>query len=591
MTHILGLNSFHGDSSACLLTDGRIVAAAEEERFTRIKHWAGFPKAAIRYCLAEAGLRLEHIDRVAVNHDSRANLWPRLAYVARGRPSPGAIIERLRRRRRRSDLASHFADAFGAGKLRAPVEGIEHHECHLASAFFGSRFPEALAVSVDGFGDFASTAWGIGRDARVEVARRVLYPHSLGIFYQALTQYLGFPDYGEEYKVMGLAPYGEPHHVEALRRLVVLHEYGGFSLDLAYFRHADGNLEVGWSAGAPRFTALFSSALEDLLGPARSSTDEITQRHRDLASSVQAVYEEAFFHVLRHARERFGMESLVLAGGCAQNSVANGKIERATSIRRTYVQPASGDAGGAAGAAMAAWARLSGARPCSMDNPYLGPGFDDSQCAASLAGRAAELLREGCFEERPIDEEALCRRVAGLIAEGRVVGWFQGRMEWGPRALGNRSILCDPRRADMKHLLNAKTKRRESFRPFAPSILREAVADWFTVDEDVPFMTHVYPVRPECRARIPAVTHVDGSGRLHSVSAQGNSRFHRLISAFRDLTGIPMLLNTSFNESEPIVCTPDEALDCFLRTRMDCLVLGDRVLLRPWAGPSAIPDR
>ncbi|MEO7741956.1 MAG: carbamoyltransferase C-terminal domain-containing protein [Usitatibacter sp.] len=581
--HILGLNSFHGDSAACLLTDGRIVAAAEEERFTRVKHWAGFPETAIRYCLEEAGLRLEDVDRVAVNHDSSANLWPRLAYVVRSRPRPGAILDRLRRRRRRADLASHFERAFGTGRLRAAVEGVEHHASHLASAFFGSRFAESLALSVDGFGDFASTAWGIGRGTSVEITQRVLYPHSLGIFYQGLTQYLGFPDYGDEFKVMGLAPYGEPRHVEPMRRLVTLENNGGFRLDLAHFRHAGGDLELMWSAGAPRFEPLFSPALEDLLGPARAPGEPITQRHRDLASSVQAVYEETFFHLLRHAHAGLGMASLVLAGGCAQNSVANGKITRETSIRHTYVQPASGDAGGAAGAAMAAWARLAGTRPQPMDHAYLGPAFGDEQYAACLEARSAELRGQSCTQERLVDEDALCRKVAGLIAGGRVVGWFQGRMEWGPRALGNRSILGDPRRNDMKELLNAKIKRRESFRPFAPSILREAVADWFTIDDDVPFMTHVYPVRAERQALIPAVTHVDGSGRIHTVSAQGNPRFHRLITAFQGLTGVPMLLNTSFNESEPIVCTPAQALDCFVRTRMDCLVLGDRVLLRPTA--------
>ena len=579
--HVLGLNAFHGDSSACLVSDGRIVAAAEEERFTRVKHWAGFPAKAIAYCLREGGLTLADVDRVAVNHDPRAGFWPRVAFVLAHPPAPAAILDRMRRRGRRADLAAHFARAFGDGALRAPVEHVEHHESHLASAYYGSRFERAIALSVDGFGDFASAAWGLGEHERLSVDGRVHFPHSLGIFYQALTQYLGFPHYGDEYKVMGLAPYGEPRHVEKVRRLLRLDSRGKFRLDLAYFRHASERIEFDWDDGSPRFSPLFSDALVELLGPVRRPEDPVEAIHRDLARSVQAAYEEAFFHVVDGAQARYEATDLVLAGGCAQNSVANGKLAARTRIRRTYVQAAAGDAGGALGAALVCWARASGgARPQPMDHAYWGPAFDDDAAGAALAGRSAELAAAGCAEERLDDESALCARVAGLVAEGRVVGWFQGRMEWGPRALGNRSVLADPRRADMKEVLNAKIKRRESFRPFAPSILREAVGDWFEVDADVPFMTQVFPIRAEKRAAIPAVAHVDGSGRLQTVTAESNPRYYRLIASFGRLTGVPILLNTSFNESEPIVCAPAEALDCFLRTRMDVLVLGDRVVVR-----------
>ena len=581
MALVLGLNSFHGDSSACLLRDGRIVAAAEEERFTRVKHWAGFPGKAITYCLAEGGIGLDDVTHVAVNHDSRANFWPRLGFLLRSRPSAGAVMDRLRRRHNRGDIQSHFAEAFGGARLNAQVHHVEHHESHLASAYYGSRFPEALAVSVDGFGDFASAAWGVGRGPGLEVGERVLFPHSLGLMYQAITQYLGFPHYGDEYKVMGLAPYGKPNHVDELRKLVHLEAKGQFRLVLDYFRHSTEKIEFTWSGGSPQFGPLFSSALESLLGPARQPHDELTQRHRDIAHSAQVVYEEAFFHVLRHVHSLYGSTNLALAGGCAQNSVANGKVYRNTPIRKLYVQAAAGDAGGALGAALVAWSRVSPqTRPASMDHAYWGPGFDDAACAEALQARAQELDAARCTQELITSEDALCKQVARLISEGRVVGWFQGRMEWGPRALGNRSILGDPRRADMKELLNVKIKRRESFRPFAPSILREAVPEWFEVDDDVPFMTHVYPIRPEKRAAIPAVTHVDGSGRLQTVTREGNSRYYRLIEAFRDITGVPMLLNTSFNESEPVVCTPAQALDCFVRTHMDCLVLGERVVLR-----------
>ena len=580
---ILGLNSFHGDSSACLLDDGKVVAAAEEERFTRIKHWAGFPARSIEYCLSSSGARLEDVAHVAVNHDPAANFWPRLRSVLKRPPSPGAVIGRLRRRRERSDLRHHFGQAFGDGRLRAPVMHVEHHESHLASAFYGSRFDEAIVVSVDGFGDFASTVTGVGSSTGIDIESRVLFPHSLGVFYQAMTQYLGFPYYGDEYKVMGLAPLGSPRYVDKLRGLVSLHDDGSFTLDLRYFRHATEKIDFTWAGGAPQFGALFSAALADMLGPARNENEELTEKHRDIARSAQAVYEEAFFHVVRSARRRHGLDDLVLAGGCAQNSVANGKVYGEAPVKRVYVQAAAGDSGGAMGAAFVAWHRLKGSRPGPMDHAYWGPSFTDDQCASALDARSAELASSGCVREHFTSEEALCRRVAAFIAEGRVVGWFQGSMEWGPRALGNRSILADPRRTDMKQLLNAKIKRRESFRPFAPSVLREAVADWFEFEDDVPFMTQVFPIRQEKRQVVPAVAHVDGSGRLQTVTANGNPRYYRLIAAFNDITGVPMVLNTSFNESEPIVCTPSEALDCFVRTRMDCLVLGDHVISR--AGP------
>ena len=579
VSHVLGINAFHGDSSACLVSDGRIVAAAEEERFTRAKHWAGFPVQAMRYCLQEGGIRPADVTAFAMNHDPRANFWPRVAFVLKSRPSPAALVDRLRRRRKRDDVASHFERAFGLPELATRVTHVEHHESHLASAYFGSRYPEAAALSIDGFGDFASAAWGPGRGASLEVRERVLFPHSLGIFYQAITQYLGFPHYGDEYKVMGLAPYGKPRFVRALEPLVELREGGHFALDLRYFRHAHEKIEFTFAEGAPQFAPIYSAELESLLGPARKPDEPLTPMHRDIAHSAQAVYERAFFHVVRHVQALYGTENLVLAGGCGQNSVANGKVYRNTAIRRLYVQAAAGDSGGAMGAALVAWSRHAAARPAPMDHAYWGPAFDEAACETVLRERAAELEAANCSREI-LEEEALCRQVAGLIAEGRVVGWFQGRMEWGPRALGNRSILGDPRRTDMKELLNLKIKRRESFRPFAPSILREHVAAWFETDDDVPFMTHVYPIREEKRAMVPAVTHVDGSGRLQTVTEEGNPRYYRLIRAFHAATGVPMLLNTSFNESEPIVCTPGQALDCFLRTKMDGLVLGNIVVRR-----------
>jgi len=581
---ILGLNAYHGDASACLVVDGRVAAAAEEERFRRVKHWAGFPSEAIRSCLAAASLSLSDIGHVAVNSDPRANLLRRLGYVVRERPRLRLVIDRLRNQRRRSSVATELEVAFPGQAFGGHVHRVEHHRAHLASAFLVSPFDEAVAVSVDGFGDFASAAWGVGRGGALTIDGRVAFPHSLGVFYQAITQHLGFPHYGDEYKVMGLAPYGEPRLLAEMRQVVRLNTDGTYTLDLAYFRHHNEDIAYQWSGGSPSVGTLFASALETLLGPARTPGAPLTQRHRDIARSAQAMYEEAFFHLLTTLHTRYRLDCVALAGGCAMNSVANGKIKRRTPFKRVYVQPAAGDAGGAVGAALSVWQRLGGephGKRFVMDHAYLGPRFANGAVGNALGARSDVLCAEGCVAEEVDDEDTLCRRTAAAIAEGQVVGWFQGRMEWGPRALGNRSIVCDPRRADMKDILNRKIKRRESFRPFAPSILREHVGAWFEQDDDVPFMMQVFHVREEKRQLIPAVTHVDGSGRLQTVHGETNPRYHKLISAFMALTGVPMVLNTSFNENEPVVCRPEEALDCFLRTKMDLLVLGDTVIRRP----------
>ncbi|MBI1284694.1 MAG: carbamoyltransferase [Thiobacillus sp.] len=610
MTFILGINAFHGDSSACLVHDGELVAAAEEERFRRIKHWAGFPSESIRYCLAEAGITLGDVAHVAINQDARASLGRKIWYTLTQRPDVRMVLDRLRNKRKRTGIETQLAQAFPGQAFRGQVHAVEHHLAHLSSAFHVSPFEEAVAVSVDGFGDFASAAWGVGRGTDIEVDGRVHFPHSLGIFYQALTQFLGFPHYGDEYKVMGLAPYGEPKNLDAMRQIVHLQADGSFRLNLKYFRHHREKIAYEWDNGIPVFGELFSPALAELLGPARSKDDPLEQKHKDIARSVQAMYEEAFFHLLNTLHARHKLDAVAVAGGCGMNSVANGKIALKTPFRQVYVQSAAGDAGGAIGAAYSVWFALNpspspqppaakgeGAMTPSplagegggegeahkrfhMDHAYWGPSFSDAVIGELLTARAAELTAQGCTVERISDEAELCRRTAAAIADGLVIGWFQGRMEWGPRALGNRSILGDPRRADMKDILNLKIKRRESFRPFAPSVLREAVPDWFEQDADVPFMMQVFQIREEQRPRTPAVTHVDGSGRLQTVSRDTNPRYHRLISAFREQTGVPMVLNTSFNENEPVVCKPEEALDCFLRTKMDVLVLGDWLVRR-----------
>jgi carbamoyltransferase len=404
------------------------------------------------------------------------------------------------------------------------------------------------------------------------------FPHSLGIFYTAMTQYLGIPHYGDEYKVMGLAPYGRPLMLDAMRDIVRVHE-GGFSLNTDYFTHHSKGLDMMWKSGSPVIGPVYSPRLIDKLGPARAPEDPIEERHKNIAASMQAMFEEAFFALAAALHAGTRSTRLCVAGGCGYNSVANGLIFDRSPFRDVYIQAAAGDAGGAIGAAYWVWNQeLHKPRSFVMDHAYWGPQYDDAEIDHAVALRHEDL--QDIRIERVRDERDLCARTAQHVARGNVVGWFQGRMEWGPRALGNRSIVCDPRRADMKDILNHKIKRRESFRPFAPSILRDAVGEWFETDYDVPFMLQVYQIREEKRAQVPAVTHVNGSGRLQSVTESQNPRYYHLIEAVRGLTGIPIVLNTSFNENEPVVNTPHEALDCFLRTKMDLLVMGDLMLER-----------
>lgn len=582
-TTILGINAYHGDASACLLRDGVLVAAAEEERFRRIKHWAGFPSEAIRYCLAEAGISVEQVDHVAFNRNPSANLIKKALFAFGQRPSFGAVADRLRNagkvRGGRETLAASLNVPLDA--VRAKLHNIEHHLAHIGSSFLVSPFDRAAVVSVDGFGDFVSTMWGSGNGSNISIDGKVHFPHSLGLFYLAITQHLGFPHYGDEYKVMGLAPYGDPTELNKMREIVLLTSNGEFELNLDYFQHHSEGVSMVWEDGEPKVGSVFSEALEELLGPARSKDEELNLRHKHIAASAQAMYEEAFFHLLNHVAQVTGESNLALAGGCAMNSVANGKIFDRTSFKELYIQSAAGDGGGAIGAAYVVWNKeLGQERRFQMEHSYWGPAYDQEEISSLLSEKNSELQSAGCIIEKYSDEAELCRLTAAAIAEGKVVGWFQGRMEWGPRALGNRSILGDPRRSDMKDILNLKIKRRESFRPFAPSILREHVKHWFELDHDVPFMLQVFQIKEERREEIPAVTHINGSGRLQTVTEGQNQRYYKLIDAFFGLTGVPIVLNTSFNENEPVVCSPSEAMSCFLRTQMDVLVLGDYVVRR-----------
>jgi carbamoyltransferase len=577
---VLGLNAYHGDSAAALVKDGRLVAAAEEERFRRIKHWSGLPTEAMKWCLADAGIKLGDVDHIAINRNPRVNNLRRALYVLRRRPSLSLIFKRLGNIKRAGSFEDAVQAAFPGEKLRAQVHRIEHHLAHLASGFLVSEFDEAVCLSVDGFGDFASSAWGMGQGNDIQIDGRVYFPHSLGIFYSVITQFIGFPYFGDEYKVMGLAPYGEPKYLKEMRELVQVQSDGTFRLNLKYFRHHTDDVHYTWDNCTPEVGTLYrQEPMEALFGPQREKGAALEQKHRDLARSAQAMYEEAFFALLQALHAKYQCPNLALSGGCAMNSVANGKVYLNSPFKQMYLPAAAGDAGGAIGSAFVVSRQLNREK-FVMDHAYVGPLTTDAEIKALLEARAADIQAENCTLRRFDDEGELCQTTATAITEGKVIGWFQGRMEWGPRALGNRSILGDPRRADMKDILNLKIKRRESFRPFAPSIMREHVSEWFEQDDDVPFMMQVFQVREEKRAQIPATTHVDGSGRLQTVHQETNPRYHRLIDSYRQITGVPMVLNTSFNENEPVVCQPQEALDCFLRTKMDVLVLNDWVVTR-----------
>jgi len=634
--YILGINAYHGDAAAALIKDGRLVAAVEEERFNRIKHCAGFPTQSIQYCLGAAGIDIEQVEHVGISRDPSAHLHKKVLAAARraagqvvtsgqwavgGRKAPGSgrwavssgqqdqalpagssptvregsdfrqgngasgngqgrglagqLADRLRNAARVRDLKDEMAKHLGvpSSKLQAQFHNIEHHRAHLASSFFVSPFEHAALLSLDGFGDFISTMWAAGHDRRIDVLGQVEYPHSLGIVYTATTQFLGFPHYGDEGKTMGLAPYGKPRFIEQFREIVRTEKHGQFRLDLDYFRHTTQGVDMSWDNGSPAIGRIFSDAYTNTFGPPRETQAPLTDRESDLAASLQLRLEEVAFHILRHLHDETGLTDLGLSGGVAYNSVMNGKILLNTPFRRVFIQPAAGDSGTALGVCYQIRNQtLEQPRGEVMEGPYTGPEFSDEEIARELEISGLRFQR--------YSERELTARAAREIADGAVVGWFQGRMEFGPRALGNRSIVVDPRRANMKDILNERIKKREPFRPFAPSILWEHVGEYFEQTHPSPAMLMVYQIKPEKSCAIPAVTHVDGSGRLQTVSREVNPRYYQLIEDFYNLTGVPVVLNTSFNENEPIVCTPRDAIDCFLKTRMDVLYIGSYAIRR-----------
>jgi carbamoyltransferase len=556
--------------------DGQLVAAVEEERFTRVKHDTAFPHRAIGYCLDHAGIGPYDIDHFALSRDPKANLGKRVSHAIKDRAGRKVATRRAGNLRKILNAKHTLAEGLGvpADRMKAKAHFVEHHLAHIGSSFYVSPFERAAVLSIDGFGDMISAMWGVGEGGRLKIAGEVAFPHSLGVYYTAVTQFLGFPKYGDEYKVMGLASYGEPTYLDQFRQ-IVRSDGLGYDLGLANFQHHLEGAAMTWDGGSPELPPLWGPGMEDLLGPARRSADEpLETRHHDIAATLQRRLEEVVLGMLRELHAETGLTSLCLAGGVALNCVVNGKIFDETPFTDLYIQPAAYDGGTSVGAAYhVAHHQLGAPRAFVMDHAYWGPSYDDARMKQSLddAGLIAE--------EMPT--EKLVARTADVLVEGGVVGWYQGRLEFGPRALGNRSILTDPRRDDMQATLNARIKHREPFRPFAPAILEERTGEWFTKSHPSPFMLLTYPVRPEKVAEIPAPTHVDGTGRLQTVRRDQNERYYDLIAAFADRTGVPVLLNTSFNENEPICCTPEEAVDTFVRTKMDLLVLGNYFIEKP----------
>ena len=575
----LGINAYHGDASACIFKDNIILAAVEEERFTRIKHAAGFPINAIKYCLDVAGISIDQVDHITINRNPKQKLLKKVLFSSTKLFNLNFIKNRLKNLKKINSLKEEFEKHFQA-KVSAKIYNIDHHTAHIASSVFFSDMKNSNFISVDGFGDFVSTVTGYFDGKKIIKFNEVLFPHSLGLFYTAITQYLGFMNYGDEYKVMGLAPYGKPKYIDKLREIISYDKKNLFRLNLKYFLHHLGNVEMTWLNGEPKIGKVFSNDLEKLLGKQRKKDEDLLQYHKDVAASAQKFFEEILINVVNDLYEKNKNENLCISGGSGMNSVANGILSEKTKYNKIYIPPAPGDAGGSLGSAVYQINKINNSSTQFDDNPYLGPTYSDQAIKKDIDD-SMEIIKNNSISINKFDKfEQLSLNISKELSKGKIVGFFNGRMEWGPRALGNRSILADPRNINMREILNVKIKRREKFRPFAPSILEEETKNWFETEDKVPFMSKVFQVKNEKQHTIPSVTHIDGTGRLQTISKNYNPQFYKLISDFFKITKVPILLNTSFNENEPIVCNPKEALDCFLRTKMDILVLGNYVLYR-----------
>ena len=578
---ILGLNINHADTSACIIVNGKIIAAIEEERFVRKKHYAGFPLNSIEFCLSIAKLKINDVNFITVNYSPTSNLKQKVFYIIKNIISISTLKKILSFKNKlfhTSDLHRYL----NKNNFNGKIINVEHHMSHIASSYYNSSFENAAGLTIDGFGDFCSTGTFLCRNDKIQSLKKVYFPHSLGILYQAITQFLGFKNYGDEYKVMGLSAYGDPKYLKEFEDLIQYNSKNFFSLNLDYFsHHSNSEFSYSFSNGIPKFSNLYSKKITELLGEERNPYDKIEKRHFDIASSLQICFENIVFSILNNLYQETKIENLCLAGGCALNSKFNGLIKEKTPFKNVFIQPNAGDAGGAMGSALHFLRKneINKASIHQRDNNkcYLGNSYTNEFIEDKLI-KKNKLMKNYSFKK--LNDADLYNEVANRISKNQVIGWFKGRCEWGPRALGNRSILADARNPEIKDILNKKIKLRESFRPFAPAVLEEFANIYFDINYSSPFMLNVVNGKKIAKESVPAVVHVDNTCRVQTVSKSDNYHFYNLISEFNKLTGVPIILNTSFNENEPIVLNPDHAFDCFRRTSMDCLVLENWIITR-----------
>lgn len=572
--YILGLNFLHSDTSSCIFKNGELIAAAEEERFSRIKHTSSFPVQSINFCLKEAEINISDLDIITLNSNPFSSLDKKILFTLKNFKRYILAIKSISNIKQKLSIKNLISLNFKK-KFKGKIVYLDHHLSHIASSSFFSNFDESVNLSIDGFGDFASAGWGTLIKGKLTLDKKILFPHSMGIFYQAITQYLGFKNYGDEYKVMGLSSYGKPLFKHELSK-VMFNTKDGYELNLDYFVHQNESIIDDDQNGQLKYKNLYSNKLIKLLGPERQLDDKINERHINIAKSAQEVFEKIFFKLLNDLYEKYKIKNLTLSGGCTMNSVANGKILKNTPFENIYISPNPGDAGGSIGSALLFHSNNNYKIEKEINYAYLGKKYLNNEIESILVEKK---LKDNFFVQK-LPEEELLEIIVQKLCNSKIIGWFQGKMEWGARALGNRSILADARNPKIKDIINSKIKRRESFRPFAPAILREHTKNWFEIDKEVPYMTEVYNILKNKRNDLPGITHVDGTGRLQTVTKLNNPRFYKLLKKFYEKTKIPIILNTSFNENEPIVESPEQAINCFLRTNMDALVLENWIVLR-----------
>ena len=574
--NILGLNYYHPDASAVLIKSGNIVAAVEEERFVRIKHFSGFPHKSIDYCLKKGGINISDLDFVALNFKPNSNIKEKFLYSIKNLHKSATLkkIYNLKNKLKNKEDLKKYLDE---GNFKGKILNIDHHLSHLASAYYLSNFEFSLGLTIDGFGDFCSMQSFLCNKNEIKPIKKVIFPHSLGIFYQATTQYLGFKNYGDEYKVMGLASYGKPNFIKEFSEIAEFSEENYFKLNLKYFtHHSDKNFKYSFEDGRPLFNDLYSKMYVEKFGISRKKNEPITDHHKNIACSMQKHFENIILKILNSLHDKYKIDNLCLSGGCAFNSKLNGLIKNETNFKNIFIQPNAGDAGGALGASLIANKKNALKNENLKNIVYLGPDYSNDFIEDMIKNKN----NLNNFIIKKLTDDEIYKLTAENISKNLIVGWFKGRMEWGPRALGNRSILANPMEKDIKNILNLKIKLREKFRPFAPSIIYEEKDKYFYLDYHSPFMLNVVEAKEIAKVKIPAVVHVDNTCRVQTVKEEENIHFYNLIKKFKELTGVPVLVNTSFNENEPIVQNPEEALNCFLRTDMDFLVLENWTISR-----------